>query len=262
MFEFLKRLSRFLANMDAKTATSLGLSLTLLSFVVSMFFFGQHWLNLDDNDMLTGMLARAAASPLALVAVVAVYSLLALTGFPQFVLFAATVIAFGPVMGALYSWIGTMASATFTFGLGHFLGGGWVRRYGGERAQTTIDFLARHGIVASSLVRIVPSAPFIVVNAAAGAAHMPLWKYWFGTGIGIVPKIAIVALAGAFTPDKAALQQGIQGIVDFFLSRDPRHIAVLVVVIAAWIGLLFLARRAFHRMRRRDEDKDSHKDQD
>lgn len=252
MFESVKRLSRFLANMDAKTATSLAVSLTLLGFVVSMFFFGQHWLDLKNDDMLTGLMSRAEGSPLALVGVVSVYVLLALTGFPQILLFTATIIAFGPALGAAYSWIGTMASATFTFGLGHFLGGRWVRRYGGERVQSTIEFLGRHGILASGLVRVVPSAPFIVVNAAAGAAHMPLWKFWFGTGVGIVPKIAVVALLGAFTPDKASLQRGIDGVVAFFLSRDPRDLAILAVLVPGWIALLFLARRVYHRMRRTD----------
>lgn len=256
MFEFVTRLSRFLARMDAKTATSLAVSLTLLGFVVSMFFFGQHWLELDDEDMLTGLMARAAGSPLALIGVVSVYVLLALTGFPQILLFTATVIAFGPSLGAAYSWIGTMASATFTFGLGHFLGGRWVRRYGGERVQSTIDFLGRRGILASGLVRVVPSAPFIVVNAAAGAAHMPLWKFWFGTGVGIIPKIALVAVLGAFTPDKASLQQGIDGVVDFFLSRNPRDLALLALLIPGWVALLFLARRAWRGMRRGEPGSD------
>jgi uncharacterized membrane protein YdjX (TVP38/TMEM64 family) len=258
MFELVKRLSRFLANMDAKTATSLAVSLTLLGFVVSMFLFGQHWLGLENEKMLSGLMDRAAASPLALLGVISAYVLLALTGFPQILLFTATVIAFGPGVGAAYSWIATMASATFTFGLGHFLGGRWVRRYGGERVQPMIDFLGRRGILASGLVRVVPSAPFIVVNAAAGAAHMPLWKFWFGTGVGIIPKIAVVAFLGAFTPDKAALQQGIDGVVDFFRSRNPRDLAILAVLVAGWIMLLFLARQLYHRMRRNESAPDGH----
>jgi uncharacterized membrane protein YdjX (TVP38/TMEM64 family) len=146
-----------------------------------------------------------------------------------------------------------MISATFTFGLGHFLGGRWVKKFGGERAQLTMDFLGRHAIVASGLVRVVPSAPFIVVNAAAGAAHMPLWKYWIGTGIGIVPKIALVAGIGALSPDQAVLREGVDGIVEFFTSRKPQNLALMALLIPAWLAFLLGTRWLYLRMRRRDQ---------
>lgn len=251
---FLSRIWRFVTNMDARGMTSLGVSITLIAFVVAMFVFGQQWLHLKDDDMLTDLLARAAASPWAILGVISVYVLLALTGFPQILLFTATVIAFGPQTGAIYSWLGTMVSATFTFWLGHVFGGRWVKRLGGPRVQSTIDFLGRHAIVASGLVRVVPSAPFIVVNAAAGAAHMPLWKYWAGTGVGIVPKIALVAVIGAVSPDKNALRQGIDGIVAFFMSREPRDLALMALIIPAWLAILLAARWYYLKMRRRDDD--------
>ncbi|HXI86778.1 MAG TPA: VTT domain-containing protein [Parvularculaceae bacterium] len=251
MFEFLRRLGRFLTSMDAKAMTSLGVSALLLLFVIVMFAYGRDWLHLGDTQKLEGMMARAAQSPLALIGVASIYVLLALTGFPQILLFTVTIIAFGPELGAIYAWIGTMVSATFTFGLGHALGGRWVSRISGERVQSMIDFLGRHAILASGLVRVVPSAPFIVVNAAAGAAHMPLWKFWVGSGVGIVPKIALVALIGVFAPNQDSLKKGVGGIVDFFTSRDPKDLAVMALLIPGWLGLLFAARWFYLRMRRK-----------
>lgn len=258
MFAFVRRLARFLNNMDAKAMTSLGVSITLLVFVVLMFVYGQSWLSLEENgehtDKLTEMMTKAANHPMALIGVISVYVLLALTGFPQIWLFAATIIAFGPQTGSLYSWVATMASATFTFGLGHALGGTWIRRFGGERVNASIGFLDKHGILACGLVRVVPSAPFIIVNAAAGAAHIPLWKFWAGTGIGIVPKIALVAVIGVVSPSQAVLKQGVSGIVDFFTSREPRDLAIMALIIPAWLGLLLATRWFYVRMRRRDEN--------
>lgn len=254
MFEFLRRLGRFLTSMDAKAITSLSVSALLLVFVILMFAYGQRWLHLNDESTLMTLMAKAAASPWAIVGVVSVYVLLALTGFPQILLFTATILAFGPKAGALYAWFGTMVSATFTFGLGHALGGRWVKRFGGDRVQATIDFLGRHAILASGLVRVVPSAPFIVVNAAAGAAHMPLWKFWTGTGIGIVPKIALVALIGAFSPDQDALKRGVEGVVDFFTSRDPKDLAIMALLIPGWLAFLLATRWLYLRMRRKDQN--------
>ena len=252
MVEFLRQLGRFLNSMDAKAVTSLAVSLSLLVFMVLMFVYGQQWLQLDDENALKSMLARAAESPWAVMVVISVYSLLALTGFPQILLITATVIVFGAGSGALYAWIATMASATLTFGLGHFLGGRWVRRLGGDRVQRTINFIGHHGILASGLVRVVPSAPFIVVNAAAGAAHIPLWKYWAGTGIGIIPKITVVAVLYALTRDADILSEGVSGIVAFFTSREPKDLAILGLIIAGWLGFLLLMRWVYRALRRRE----------
>ena len=253
MFAFVRRLNRFLSTMDAKAWTSLGVSLALLGFVIAMFVYGQRWLHLDQEGRLTELMMRSAASPWAILGVVSVYVLLALTGFPQILLFTATVIAFGPKTGALYSWFATMVSATITFALGHMFGGRWVKKFGGERAQATINFLGRHAILASGLVRVVPSAPFIVVNAAAGAAHLPLWKYWVGTGVGIVPKIALVAVIGALAPDSAALKEGVGGLVGFFTSRQPGDLAIMALIIPAWLAFLLAVRWYYLRLRRRDQ---------
>ncbi len=248
----IKGLGRFLNTMDTKAVTSLAVSVVLLGFVLAMFLFGQKWLHLENEGRLAEVLFEASQSPWAVPIVVSIFVVLALTGFPQILLITATVLTFGPRDGAFYSWLATMISASFTFWLGHWFGGRWVRRFGGERVQSTIDFIGRHGILASGLIRVVPSAPFIVVNAAAGAAHIPLWKYWLGTGVGIIPKIIFVAALGVFTPDQSSLSEGVSGIVDFFTSREPRDLAILAAIIVGWLGFLLFVRWIYVAMRRRD----------
>ncbi|MEM8770583.1 MAG: VTT domain-containing protein [Pseudomonadota bacterium] len=255
MVEFLRQLSRFLTTMDAKAITSLSVSLILLSFVVFMLFFGQAWLNLEEEvrfSQLSRLLNAAAQSPYALIGVVSIYSLLALTGFPQILLFAVTIMVFGPIQGALFCWIATMSSATLTFGLGHFLGGRWVSRLGDGRVARTVNFLHNHGVLASALIRVVPSAPFIVVNAAAGTAHIPMWKFWLGTGFGILPKIGVVAVLAAMMPDTRTLAEGVDGVVAFFTSREPQDLAIIAGVIALWLCFLLLVRWIYRRLRARE----------
>ena len=249
MVAFLRQTAYFLNSMDAKAATSLAVSIILLAFVVVMLFFGEAWLNLADENVHEAAFLRAAQGPWAIVGVISIFCMLALTGFPQILLITGAVVVFGAVQGGLYSWVATMASATLTFGIGHFLGGRWVRRIGSDRAHRTIEFLNRHGIFASALIRLVPSAPFVVVNAAAGAAHIALWRFWVGTAIGIIPKITLVAVLAHFTPDASSLNDGIAGIVDFFSSRDPRDFAVIAGIIVIWLAFLLLMRIVYRRMR-------------
>ncbi len=252
MVEFLRRLGRFLTSMDAKAITSLAVSLFLLAFVILMLAYGQQWLNLEQDGELSRLLMKASESRWAVLGVISIFAFLALTGFPQIGLITMTVIVFGPKNGAIYSWIATMASATLTFALGHFLGGRWVNRIGSGRVQRTIDFIGNHGVLASGLVRVVPSAPFIVVNAAAGAAHIPLWKFWTGTGVGIIPKIALIAVLSAFFPDPNALQDEMNNVLSFFTSRDPRDLGLIALVIVGWLAFLLLTRWVYRRLRKQE----------
>jgi uncharacterized membrane protein YdjX (TVP38/TMEM64 family) len=56
--------------------------------------------------------------------------------------------------------------------------------------------MGKNGFLASFLIRNVPSAPFIVVNMAFGAARVGFWAFLGGLALGVLPKTAIVAFAG------------------------------------------------------------------
>jgi uncharacterized membrane protein YdjX (TVP38/TMEM64 family) len=187
---------------------------------------------------------------MAVPAVMGVFIVLALTGFPQWFLIAGTILAFGARDGALYSWLATMMSATVTFALGRFMGGAVVERFGGERTRATIDFIGRHGILASGLIRVVPSGPFILVNAAAGAARVPLWKYLAGTSVGIVPKILIVAALSTLAPGERTFAGGLAGLYQFVTSLTAADWALFAALMAGWIGLLLAVRHLYIRLRR------------
>lgn len=191
-------------------------------------------------------LAGLAGSPWAVFGVMAAFAVLALVGAPQFVLIGLTVSIFGPRDGALYSWAATMASATFTFGIGYFLGRSWLTR-AGERVTSLVGFLARRGILASALIRVVPSAPFIVVNAAAGAARIPLWKYWAGSGVGIVPKIIFVASLGAVASNGDD-QEG-ASVLGFMAQWNLGDFLLLGGIIALWLIFILFVRRFYLRLR-------------
>lgn len=250
-------LGRFLTSMDAKAATSLGVSVVLMLVVLALFFFGGQLLHVDDEGRLAAWLAEFSRTPMAVPVVMAVFIVLALTGFPQWFLIAGTILAFGAREGALYSWLATMMSATVTFALGRFMGGGVVERFGGARTRATMDFIGRHGILASGLIRVIPSGPFILVNAAAGAAQVPLWKYLAGTSIGIIPKILIVAALSALSPGERTFAGGLSGLYQFFISLTAADWALFAAVIAGWIGLLLGVRRVYTGLRRRDAENPS-----
>ena len=56
--------------------------------------------------------------------------------------------------------------------------------------------MGRNAFYASFIIRNVPSAPFIVVNMAFGAARANFAGYLAGCALGVLPKTALVAFFG------------------------------------------------------------------
>lgn len=130
-------------------------------------------------------------------AVVLVFTALAFLGAPQVVLISATALAFGPIWGAALSWCATMISACVGYGLGRWAGAEQMARWSNSAITARIaGFVARRGVLSAFLVRLVPTGPFVLVNAALGASGMAFWRFGLGTALGIAPKIALIASLG------------------------------------------------------------------
>ena len=226
--------------MDARAWRSLAVSFVLFGGVGLVFLFGAKVLGLSGAVAARDWLALAKG-PWALPAAVVAFAALAFLGVPQFVLIAAAVVVFGPWFGSLYSWIGTMVSSLVGFWLGRVFGDRFLKDLKSQSVQRFTALLARNGFMASLVVRLVPFAPFVVVNMAAGLAAIGVLDFAAGTAIGIAPKIALTAFAGR-TVLGAANGAGVQ------------TLAVLAVAIVLWLGTAQLARGWLARERRSIEN--------
>lgn len=220
---------RFFMRMDARAGRAVWISLALFVSVAAVFLIGKFVLDLEPGAV-GEWFEHAAQEWYAIPATILAFTALAFVGFPQFALIGAAVFAFGPVAGFIYSWIATMVSGTLNFYLARLMGAKMVRRYGGQTVNRISDFVGRNGFWASLIVRIVPSAPFIVVNMAAGISRMSFLAFAGGMGLGIIPKTALVAFAGG-------------SLMAILAGGGPVAIIALVLAGAAWIAFMLLARR-------------------
>ena len=230
----MRRLIAFLTNLDARAWRTLAVSFVLFGGVGMVFLFGAPLLGVSGETAAERMLG-AAHGPWSLPVAVLAFAVLAFIGVPQFVLIAAAVVAFGPWTGLAYSWIGTMVSSVIGFFLGRSFGARLLRDYAGEGIRRFMTLIGRNGFMASLIVRLVPSAPFIVVNMAAGVTPMRFRDFLAGTGIGIIPKIALTAFAGNSIV-QAMRGGGMQHIVLLLL-------AALVWLVAGWYARIWLKKR-------------------
>jgi phosphatidylserine/phosphatidylglycerophosphate/cardiolipin synthase-like enzyme/uncharacterized membrane protein YdjX (TVP38/TMEM64 family) len=153
-----------------------------------------------------------------------------LVAFPLLVLIAATALVFGPVLGPVYALFGAVLSAALTFTIGRRLGRETVRKLAGTRVNDLSRRLARRGLIAVAFVRMLPIAPFSVVNVVAGASHIRWSDFLLGTVIGLLPGIATMT----FFVDRAIAA-----------VRDPGAgtFALLVVAAALVVALVWVLRR-------------------
>jgi uncharacterized membrane protein YdjX (TVP38/TMEM64 family) len=133
-------------------------------------------------------------SPVAPLAVLAAYVLGGLLVVPVTVMIVATGVVFGPLMGSIYAFAGALLSAAVTYSLGRRVGRNAVRRLAGQRLNRITRRLAKKGVMAIAAVRLLPIAPFTVVNAVAGASHIKLRDFLVGTAIGMAPGIVVTVL--------------------------------------------------------------------
>lgn len=124
----------------------------------------------------------------------AAYLVGGLVMFPVLVLIVATGLLYGAWTGLVVALTGSLASAALGYGVGFALGRKTLRRLVGKRFDQISQALGRRGVVSITLIRILPVAPFTLVNFAAGASHIRFRDYLLGTLLGMAPGITAITL--------------------------------------------------------------------
>ncbi|WP_374650056.1 VTT domain-containing protein [Dongia sp.] len=182
----------------------------------------EHWLVSPDSPPLADLGAGLGAG----LAVVGIFVLAGLLAFPLLVLIVATVAVFGLWPGLAYAGFGAMASAIVSYAIGRWLGSRVLRRFFGPRLNRVSEALLARGIMAVTVIRLIPGAPYTLVNLAAGALRIHPVDYVVGTLLGLAPGFCVMALLG-------------QQIMDVVRDPSPVGIAMLVALLLLSIGLSF-----------------------
>lgn len=139
-----------------------------------------------DPDLVVAALQRFGQS-FGPFAAVCGFALALVVAIPLVFLTLVALVAYGPVAGFACVMSGALLGAVCSYGIGYFLGREVLERLGGARINRLSRRLARRGLLAVIAVRMVPVAPFAVVNMVAGISHIRLRDLLLGTAIGITP---------------------------------------------------------------------------
>ena len=134
---------------------------------------------------------------------------------------AASLIAgllFGPILGPICALLGVVLASAAGFGL--------MRQCMGDKLVEIIDrrprakvvyeaLLKRQGVKLISLIgllRLSPVMPFAVTNLLLASARAPFGAFLWGSGLGLAPRVIVVALAGAGLSELDLSQGGDRGL--------------------------------------------------
>ncbi|BAZ94115.1 hypothetical protein TspCOW1_09330 [Thiohalobacter sp. COW1] len=156
---------------------------------------------------------------------------------PITALIVATILTYGALAGFVYALLGVIANAASGYAVGAHLGRRGIRQLAGDRINRVSARLGERGILTVFLLRVVPVAPFSIINLVAGASHVTFRDYLLGTLLGMTPGMLAIALL-------------IDRILAIIRNPTPRTLVVFVAVVAILAVAALLLSRWAHRHRK------------
>jgi len=224
------KIADFVNNMDARAWRAVAVSIAMVVVAAIILVIGRLYYGAEIEAFIDDTLGDARRAHWGLPVAILVFTLTAYVGAPQIVLIGACVVAFGPEQGFWFSWIATIVSGVATYFTGRLTSASTQKRFGGATGGRFTRFMGKNGFLASLIVRFLPTAPFVVVNMAFGAARVGFWAFIAGLAIGVLPKTAIVAFAG-------------DGILDALEGRLGSAALMGVLAIGLWLFVVLIVRK-------------------
>jgi phospholipase D1/2 len=147
-----------------------------------------------DDSTITAWTQSLTDSSFAPLWIAGFFTLATLMLTPVTLLIIATGVTFGPVLGFSYALCGALVSALVSYGLGRLAGKEALRRFAGVRLARVQRQISRHGFISMLCARIIPIAPFAIVNLVAGAIQIRLRDFFLGTVVGMSPGIFVIVV--------------------------------------------------------------------
>jgi phosphatidylserine/phosphatidylglycerophosphate/cardiolipin synthase-like enzyme/uncharacterized membrane protein YdjX (TVP38/TMEM64 family) len=222
--------------LSSKTAPIVGIVLALvaLTIVWSVTPIAE----IATRERVHDLMSTATGSPWAPLWVIVTFVAGGAVSFPVLILIVATSVTFGPWYGFVYALLGVLTSAIATYLAGALFGRRLLQSLLGRRWRRVRHELDERGILAVAAIRMVPVAPFTLVNLAAGASSIALVDYVAGTLIGMLPGLIAISMFG---------YQLTTVITEF----SAQNVFYLLLVVLVWIGIVWGAQSLISRTKGR-----------
>lgn len=210
--------------------SGLGLGLFILAVVLVWVLTPlEGYLNQAE---LSELLTRFRESPAAPLWVLGTHLLAGLFFVPVNLLIIATATVFQAPLAIAYALGGSLLNALAGYAVGRAAGVSFLDRLLGGNIKRLADRFARRGVLPVIVVRMLPVAPFTVVNLIGGAARLHLTDFLLGTLIGLAPGVLSLVFFQ-------------RSLIAFLREPGWDSVGMLAVIVALIVGGLHFVKKRF-----------------
>jgi uncharacterized membrane protein YdjX (TVP38/TMEM64 family) len=208
-------------------AVRIGLLVLLLLAIAALWRWTSlsDWLDKDRVIAVAQFIKESSLTPLL---VLSAFIAGSLAMVPVTLMIIASVTVFGAWWGAAYALVGAELAAISAFAIGHLMGREAISRIAGSRLNRVSRQLSERGVLTIISLRIIPVAPFTVINVIAGISEIRLRDFAIGSFIGSIPGILSIAFL-ADRIDASLHEQSAASLVTL--------VSVVLVIVVGLIGL-------------------------
>jgi uncharacterized membrane protein YdjX (TVP38/TMEM64 family) len=148
----------------------------------------------DHEEVRREIDSLGAAGPLLILALALIHTVVF---YPAEIVDAAAGYAYGFGTALALTMTGWVLSGLLCYAIGSSVARPLLDRWLGEERFERIEaMIERGGATLMISLRLIPILPFSLVSYAAGAAHVPLWRFVWTTTVGYLPLTALFVYFG------------------------------------------------------------------
>ncbi len=167
-------------------------SIVLLAGVLSAVLLNELWGGVLDKESIIRYLEDFRNSRMVIPVISSIFLVGGFVAVPINLLLVASTIAIGPWLSFGCGLTGSLLSAVIAFWGGKRFGRPILKRITGRKLEKISQKLARGGIFSVAIIRVVPVAPFVVVNLVAGLSKLNFYRFLLGSVLGMAPGMLAV----------------------------------------------------------------------
>ncbi|MEJ2309294.1 MAG: VTT domain-containing protein [Gammaproteobacteria bacterium] len=173
--------------------------LAFLGIILGLLALAAAWRWTPLNDWLSPqrlgeLIASFGSSEMRALVAIGIFMFASLLMVPVTLLAVVAGIVFSGWEAFVYMLTAAILSSAIGYIAGQLMSRGAIERLSGSRLERLSKRLAERGTIAIALLRMIPIAPFAVLNLVAGASHLSFRQFIVGSALGMAPGLAAITL--------------------------------------------------------------------
>jgi uncharacterized membrane protein YdjX (TVP38/TMEM64 family) len=171
----------------AKWPSYIKWGLVILAGISLAWILGTLWGGVLDKESAIALFTGFRTSSMVIPVLLGIFFIAGLIAVPINLLLVAATVAIGPWITFSCGFAGSLLSAVVAFIVGSKFGRPILQKFADRQLQTISRKVEGRGVLSVAAIRLVPIAPFVVVNMVAGFSNISFASFFFGSILGMVP---------------------------------------------------------------------------